>query len=279
MFTKSYAKINLSLFVNKKLSNGLHDIETIFCQIDLFDKISIKKIKNKSSDKIYITGPYSKNVNPSNNSILKTLNILRKYNLISNFYSVKIYKKIPVFSGLGGGTSNAASIIKFLVKKKIKTEIFNKIVQNIGSDLRLFFHKQGFLKNLKTVVGFKKKYKLFFLLIKPNFFCSTKEIYSKVKNNSKKNKFSNNFFYSKSEFINQIINLNNDLQSIVENKYPIIKKLISETDNLRGCYFSRMSGSGSACYGLFINEQSSKAALKNLRKKYPKFSFSIAKTI
>ena len=46
-----------------------------------------------------------------------------------------------------------------------------------------------------------------------------------------------------------------------------------------GCYFSRMTGSGSTCYGLFVNKNCSKVALKNLRKKYPKFWFSIAKTI
>ena len=87
------------------------------------------------------------------------------------------------------------------------------------------------------------------------------------------------FYKNKASLINQIFNLNNDLQSIVEKKYPVIQKLLLNISNEKGCYFSRMTGSGSACYGLFRDKRSSKVALKRLRKKYPKFWFSIAKTI
>ena len=72
MILKSFAKINLSLLVNKKLIGGLHDLQSIYCLINLFDKISIKKIKNKKKDKILIKGPYYKNVSKYNKSITKT---------------------------------------------------------------------------------------------------------------------------------------------------------------------------------------------------------------
>ena len=65
-----------------------------------------------------------------------------------------------------------------------------------------------------------------------------------------------------------------------EYKRAFSKKIfLKEINKLEGCFFSRMTGSGSACYGLFDDENSSKVALKRLRKKYPKFWFSIAKTI
>ena len=114
---------------------------------------------------------------------------MRKNKLIYNFYNIYVYKKIPVFGVLGGGSSNASIIFNFFVKKKIKKEIINKFVNIVGSDLRLFFHKQGFLKNIKTVKKFNKKFKLDFLLVYPKIKCSTKEIYSKVKNYSKKELF------------------------------------------------------------------------------------------
>ena len=63
MDLKSYSKINLFLDVNKKLSNGLHDIQSLFCLVDLFDTISIKKKKNNENrDKIIIKGPFAKHV-------------------------------------------------------------------------------------------------------------------------------------------------------------------------------------------------------------------------
>ena len=279
MVIKSYAKINLSLTVNKKKLNGLHDIQSVFCLINLFDTITIKKKTYARSDKVYFLGPFSKYVRNSDNSVLKLLSIMRRERLISNYYSIKIHKKIPVFAGLGGGTSNAAAIFKHLIKKKINKSTLDKIVNHIGSDFRLFFYKQGCLKNLKTIVNLKKKYKLNFLLIYPKIKSSTKDVYSRVKNYSKKKFLSQKNFSNKLSFINYLNKTNNDLQFIVEKKYPIIKKLLFKIRKERGCYLSKMTGSGSACYGLFTNENYSKVALKSLRKKYPKFWFSIAKTI
>lgn len=278
MLIKSYAKINLSLTIIKKIrKKRLHDIQSQFCLINLFDTISIKTNK-KNVDKISFNGPHSKYVKKSNNSIQKILKIMRNFNLISNYYSIKIYKQIPVFAGLGGGSSNAASLLNFLSKRKIEDKIFNKIINLAGSDLRLFFYNQGVLQNLEKVVKFKKKYNLFFLVVYPNIKCSTKEVYSKVKNYNKKKVLKQNY-KNKAALINQIFNFKNDLQSIVEKKYPLIQKLLLNISNEKGCYFSRMTGSGSACYGLFRDKRSSKVALKRLRKKYPKFWFSIAKTI
>lgn len=279
MVLKSYAKINLSLKINRKLSNGLHDLQTIFCSINIFDKIFLKKLSNAKKDKITFKGPYSKYIKDKNNTVEKVLNIMRRNKLISNFYSVKIFKKIPVFAGLGGGTSNASTILKYLTKKKIKKKTLEEIIRSVGTDLRLFFYDQGYLKNLESEVKFAKKHKLNFLLVYPNFRCSTKKVYSKVKKYSKKKQFNQRNFNTKKKFINFIKGLDNDLQSIVEKQFPIFSNLLVDISNSSGCNFSRMTGSGSVCYGLFKNENSSKAALKKLRKKYPKFWFSIAKTI
>ena len=279
MVLKSYAKINLSLSVNEKLKNGYHDIQSIYCLINVYDTIKIKKIYDKKFDEIYFKGPFSKNVLKFNNSIKKVLDFLRKYKLISNYFKVEVNKKIPVFAGLGGGSSNAFSILKLIKQKKIKREILNKLINLVGTDLRLFFNNQGHLRNLKKVDKLSKNHKLYFMIVYPNIRCLTKKIYSKVKKFSKKRKFSKKNFKSKKELINQILNLNNDLQSIVEKKYPLIRTLLSNISKQHNCYLARMTGSGSACFGLFLNENSSKVALKRLRKKYPKFWFSIAKTI
>ena len=278
MVLNSYSKINLSLNINNKLKSGLHEIQSYFCIISLKDKIKISKI-NKKKDLIFFKGPFAKNIKRSDNTITKLLKFLRKMKLISNYYSVKVIKNIPVFGGLGGGTSNAAFILRHLLKEKINKNIFYKIEQLIGSDFQLFFYKQGFLENFKTIKVLKKKQKLFFLLSRPNINCSTREIYSKVKKYSKKNKFDFFKINTKKKFMNQILNNRNDLQPIVEKKYPIIKKLLNDINKEKGCYLSRLSGSGSVCYGIFVNEGAAKKALNKIKRKYPRFWFSIAKTV
>ena len=277
MVLKSFSKINLSLNINSKLKNGLHDIQSYYCLINLFDKIKIRKI-DKKKDKVVFFGPFVKHIKKSNNSITNLLKLLRKLELISGYYSVNVIKNIPVFSGLGGGTSNAASVLKFLLKGKVSKKILEKVEKLIGSDLRLFFHKQGFLQNLRTIKTIKKQ-KLFFLLSRPNIICSTKKIYSKVKKYSKKKKFNFKKMKNKKGFINYILEQNNELQSIVEEEYPSIKILLKDINTEKGCYFSRMSGSGSVCYGLFNNESNAKKALNKIKTKHPKFWFSIAKTV
>jgi len=94
MILKSYAKINLSLSVNSRLKSGLHEIQSYYCLINLCDKIKISKIDRKI-DKIIFQGHFAKQIKKSNNSILTLLRILRKLGLTSNYYSIKVDKKIP----------------------------------------------------------------------------------------------------------------------------------------------------------------------------------------
>jgi 4-diphosphocytidyl-2-C-methyl-D-erythritol kinase len=278
MVINSYAKINLTLNVNNKLKNGLHDIQSYFCLINLSDKIQIIKNK-KDKDHIFFRGPFAKYVKKNDNSVINLIKILRKLKLISNFYSINITKNIPVYSGLGGGTSNAAFVLKSILKKGINQNLLKKLEKTVGSDLQLFFYKQGFLDNLKTIKVAKKKQKLIFLLSRPNINCSTREIYSKVTKNSKKNRFNYYKTNTREKFVNYILNNKNDLQSIVEKKYPKIKKLLTDISMETGCYLSRMSGSGSVCYGLFNSERMAKKALNKIKTRHPKIWFSLAKTL
>ena len=278
MFIKSYSKINLALKVNYKSKNGLHEIQSFYCWINLFDKIKINKIKKKK-DIINFIGPFAKFIKKKNNTVFKLLNKLRELNLISSCYSIQVTNNIPVFAGLGGGTSNAAFILNYLLKKKIKNSLLNKFEDIIGTDLKLFSKKQGFLKDLKTIIDIKNKQTFYFVLMKPKITCSTREIYSKVKKVSKKERFNKNLVNSRNEFLNYLSKSRNDLQYIVEREYPLIKKILTEIKNEKGCYFSRMTGSGSVCYGLFKDQNDAKKALYNLKNKHPKFWLTLAKTV
>ena len=134
MVLRSYAKINLSLLVNKKTKTGIHEIQTLYCLIDLYDKISIKKIKS-NKDHINFKGPYSNKISKSNNSITKLLILLRDLKLIKNYYSINIIKKIPVFAGLGGGSSNAAYVTRYLLKDKINKRLLKILENNLATNI------------------------------------------------------------------------------------------------------------------------------------------------
>ena len=188
---------------------------------------------------------------------------------------------MPAFSGLGGGTSNAVFLFKHLTKKNNKkmAKISNILSKKIGSDVKLFFQNQGFLYSINEINTFKKKHKIHLLLVFPNIKCSTKSIYSKVKKFSNKSKLRFNQINTKDKFLNFLKNSTNDLQEIAETKHLKIKNLIFRITKMKGCIFSRMTGSGSVCYGVFESNKSVKKALNAIKLIYPKYWSVVAKTI
>ena len=275
---KSFSKINLFLNVLKKTKNGLHNIQSSVMLLNLHDKINIK---NSNKDEIKFVGRFAKNINKNTNSISKTLSALRKHNLINKKikYKITINKNIPVFGGLGGGTSNAAFLVKYFLKNNINNKLLTIFEKIVGSDFRLFFFTQSYQQSLKNIFKFKKNYLLYFVLIYPNINCSTKEIYSKIEKINAPVKSSILKISSKNKFIELIKSQNNDLQTIVEKKHKKIKKILNFIQLQKNCLFSRMTGSGSVCFGAFLNKKSSSQGLKVIKKKFPSYWCILTKSI
>ena len=114
---KSYCKINLSLKVLEKLKNNYHKITSLITFCNLFDLISIKKNKS-TKDRIVFTGQFNKGISKNKNTLKLVLNKLRKLKLLEDtFFFINVKKNIPHGSGLGGASSNAASLLIFLNSK------------------------------------------------------------------------------------------------------------------------------------------------------------------
>jgi len=275
----SWAKINLSLNVIKRLSNKYHNIESLITFIKIYDEIKIK-ILNEREHKIYFTGKFSKGI-PKNNTILKLLKLLEKKKIIKNKkFEIKIKKNIPQKSGMGGGSMNAASVLKYLIKKKI-IKISNKktleIAYKVGSDVVLGLERKNSILFENGEVGrLKNKINLHVLIAKPNIDCSTKDIYENVKKYSKSlynNK--NKRFFKKS----YLAESRNDLENVVFKKYPKIKSLKYFILNLPNILFARMTGSGSALVAYFKSKKAANNAAKVFKSKYKNYWYIVSKTI
>ena len=276
MKIKSYSKINLTLRVLNKQKNNLHNIETNSTLINLYDELIIKK---SQVDKIIFKGKFKNKVSSKKNTVIETLKLLRKFKIIKNFYKILIKKNIPVFAGLGGGTSNSASIVKYFLKNKISNKLLIAFEKKIGSDFRLLLNKYAFQKRLGKVTKGKNKINYPLIVVFPFINCKTKEIYKKVRTFSTSSGKQYVKKIEKKKFIEIIKKDKNDLQRIVEKKYPKISLLINFLNKQNGCIMSRMTGSGSACYGIFKSKKTAKAANTNLKRKYPKYWCVITKTI
>ena len=275
---KSYAKINLALNVTGK-SAKLHKVESIISFVDLHDLIYLK-LTNSKDHKVSFQGTFSKDINKKN-TVSTLLKILDKKKLLNNKkFQIKIIKNIPQQAGLGGGSMNASTLINFLMIKKIikiEKDELAKLTKLIGSDVILGINaKNSILSSNGKITQYKKKFRLYTLIVKPNFGCSTKYIFSKVKSFSKaklnlpKHTMFNKYYLK---------NLNNDLEVVAFKKYPKLKNIKSFLSSIPNTIFVRMSGSGSSIVAYFHSKKACSIALKKFKRKFNSYWCIASKTI
>lgn len=274
---KSYAKINISLGILTKLKSKLHKIESLFSFINLHDEIFIKKVNNKNH-KIIFYGKFSKGIS-ENNTISNLLKIIEK-KILGQKYLIKVNKKIPQESGMGGGSMNASSLLKFLIKHQklnLSSKDILKISSKIGSDVVIGMqNKTSILYGNGNINNLDNKINLYTLLVRPNFGCSTKYIYNNIKFFSKpvfKAKKKRTITY---KFLSK---LSNDLEEPAFRKYPALKKIKIFMQKLDENLFVNMTGSGSTIVGYFITKKAGLKASKKLNKKYKNYWCILSKTI
>ncbi len=265
---KSNAKINLSLNIISKSKTKMHNIESIVTFIDLADKIQISESEQKKHQ-VKFYGQFSRGLS-GNNTVKKVFNLMdNKKCLNGKKYLVKIKKNIPSKSGLGGGSMNAATILRFFLKKKIiNFKQANKFAKKIGADVFLGINnKSKILYCDNSYKEFDKKITFYLVLFKPKFGCSTKKVYLNNVTFSKKNYFKNRRIKITK---NYIALCKNDLENSAFKIYPKLGKLKNSLITSKMGKFVRMTGSGSTMVVYFNSKVAAKNALKLYKRKFDK---------
>ena len=148
-----------------------------------------------------------------------------------------------------------------------------RLARYIGFDTPISLEKKNVILTGKKdeMIRFRQKLGLNILIVYPNIFCSTKKIYTKNKNFSISNDQFRFKINNKKKLINFLKREGNDLQLTSVRLYPQIKRVINLIKIQNGCYFSRITGSGSACFGIFSNIKTSIFAMKLIKSKFPKY--------
>ena len=261
---KSPCKINLSLDIKSKREDGYHLIESLFHTVDLFDTI---KIEENKEFKISTSGKYKLNDNEEDNIVAKIFYHFKNEIGLKKNYKINIEKNIPTGAGLGGGSSNAATMIKFFLEElNIKPD--SRLIESFskfGADIP-FFIKGG----LSWVSGIGEKiysfdftlpYKI--ILIFPNINVSTKLAYSKF-TESDFNK--SDIFYIKNLLDNFAIkNKEINFEDLYSHTYNIFEKNVFNIEPKIKEYKEKaeneikrkicMSGSGSSLFALYDKDE------------------------
>jgi len=274
---KAPAKINIGLRVLSKRQDGFHNIETIFYPVNLSDNIRILIIPSGNKNHITVRTRPDINLKQEENICHKAADLfLSKFVRKKNYrVNITVRKNIPLGAGLGGGSSDAAAVIKTLCKYfKIEPSLRSVIslASSVGSDVPFFLnckpsYASGRGDKLLHLPGFRVDYQI--LIIYPGINISTKNAYRMLNITARKHKTLNEI---KKFDPNDQRFLVNDFEKIIFKQYPEIE-MIKYYMLKYGAVFSLMSGSGSTVFGFYPkNTEHIKMAAEYFRKlKYETF--------
>ena len=249
------AKINIGLHITGKRSDGYHSLESIFYPVPLRDALEVV-ISEKTS---FTQTGIPLEIAPEDNLVMKAYSLMAKKNKLPAL-DIYLKKVIPTGAGLGGGSADAAFMLKMLNQlSTFSNSPFEggrgmlQLAESLGADCPFFIHNTpaivtGTGNQFKPTDLSLKGYTLY--IVKPPVSISTKEAYSKIK--PKKPVFSLEKLPSMPvrEWKNILFN---DFEPVLFDKYPVIKE-IKERLYSMGAEYASMTGSGSAVYGLFKND-------------------------
>ncbi|MFL3008720.1 MAG: 4-(cytidine 5'-diphospho)-2-C-methyl-D-erythritol kinase [Candidatus Neomarinimicrobiota bacterium] len=267
VIVKSFAKLNIGLQVRSKRNDQYHNIQTIFQEVDLYDSLKVTKI-NKGID-------FKSNVswlkNDDSNLCVKAFKRMSSIYKIGGI-RIDLTKRIPVYAGLGGGSSNAAKVLSCINKLynlRLSSQNLESIGSRLGADVPFFINGgaqlgEGIGDQLTPI---KHKFNQKFLIVLPNISIETSWAYNKIKTTLDKSKnFVNLYDCLKKKEIS-FENFDNDFEKIIIPAYPEIGNLISiiRENNAR---LSSLSGTGSTVFGIFDDEATAKVAESAIPKRH-----------
>ncbi|MBF0274609.1 MAG: 4-(cytidine 5'-diphospho)-2-C-methyl-D-erythritol kinase [Nitrospinae bacterium] len=259
---KSYSKINLGLKVTGKRDDGFHEIVTLFHAINLCDEITFEITEEEG---ISLDSDSTDIPLDESNLCWKAAKMFLKHFKIKVGVKIYLKKNIPVSAGLGGGSGNAAATLLCLAELlKIKKNKLYPLALKLGSDVPFFLSGYGTAVGNgrgELVTEVDEIHKYLFLLINPGIEISASWAYLHM------DRFSED----------DPEEMENDLESGVIIKYPIIK-ILKEELKRKGARESLMSGSGSTVFGIFRTEEALDKAEKYFKYRYKNFFIVKAKS-
>lgn len=266
----SPGKVNLRLEVVGKRSDGYHELRSLMERVSIADEIDLKIVEKG----ITVTCDHEGVPNDESNIAFKAIKEILAYSSRNVGVEVHIKKRIPVAAGMGGGSSNAATVIKginHLLKLKLTKEKLMKIGLKVGADVPFFLFEgpalaEGIGEQLKKV---KTMPKLLFLLVNPNIPVRTDWVYGRYQLDG--GKFNGrgevpNAYRTKKD-VAKI--LHNDLERVTIKEFPIIGEIKDEMLKL-GALASQMTGSGPTVFGIFADKVKLAKAFERMEKKAQK---------
>jgi len=270
----AFAKLNLSLDIVSRMDNGYHYLKMVMQTINLCDEITIECKHGGNGFSVIAGLPFLPH--DERNITVKAAKAFFKHTEISGFHTkIRVKKNIPVCAGMGGGSADAAAVLRMLnemFETNLDSETLRTLGLSVGSDVPFCIdggtalaEGQGeILTNLPPLPT------AHFVVCKPHFSCSTPQLFSLVRCEK---------IRARPDTAGLVTALKSgDLGGIARRMYNVFEDILprgkAEVDEIKGILLDLgalgavMTGSGPTVFGVFDNENKARSAYERLKPEY-----------
>lgn len=265
---KAHAKINLGLYVLSKRPDGFHDIKTVFHRIHLHDQIGFEP-----SSRIEVVSNSADAPGGEANLCHRAAVLLREHFGVKTGVRIMVDKRIPVGAGLGGGSSDAATVLRHLPRfwgQEIDFTTAAQMALQLGSDVPYFLRDGSALATGRGEVleYFDLRIRFHIVVCHPGIHIPTAWAYAHVtpKPEGRDIDLKQLLLEGMANPSLLVEYLTNDFEELVFAHYPAVAEVKSIMLE-RGAVYAAMSGSGSSVFGMFGEEREARAAQATLKAK------------
>lgn len=263
------AKINLFLHVGERRDDGYHPLQSLVVFTELGDRLSAEKSDTLSLE---VSGPFAASLaGDSDNLVLKAARALGA----KAGAKLSLTKNLPVASGIGGGSADAAAALRLLSSfwnlNRDETSLAAHAAQ-LGSDVPVCLQSRPCWMEGRgeIVTPLASLPPLSLLLVNPGVAVSTKAVFAGLESRSgAAMKLPSGRFHDMADLLRFLDTTRNDLEAPARKLEPVIGEVLGALAGLPGTLFARMSGSGATCFGLFPDDESSNRAASLLAATHP----------
>lgn len=272
---KAPAKINLSLRVKGRRHDGYHELQSLVVFADCGESLQAESDAGLS---LKITGPFAGLLaGEQNNLVFEAVRLFDEYTGLTTSAKFTLDKQVPVASGIGGGSADAAAALRLLCRyhdHPVKPHALAALGLCIGADVpvclevrpALMWGKGELLRRLDTLPDF------WLVLVNPRVAVATADVFKVLDAAQLAEKEEGPdvpHFADLAALVAWLVAHGNDLEAPAKTIAPPIADVLAALSVTGGCMLARMSGSGATCFGIFADEASASRAAAALRVAHP----------
>ncbi|MCE9507999.1 MAG: 4-(cytidine 5'-diphospho)-2-C-methyl-D-erythritol kinase [Alphaproteobacteria bacterium] len=265
------AKLNLFLHVTGKRTDGYHTLQSLMVFTDAGDELALSP-----HDRLQIEteGPFAAQLgNPEDNLVCKAAALLAAHYKISPRGKIRLTKNLPVASGIGGGSADAAAALKGLVKLWNLPEEpapLLQIAQKLGADVPACLHQKPLWAEGigEKITPLPELPDLHFVLANPLVPTPTPQVFGNFQHGFSAPIRIFGPQKSTGEWIASLKACRNDLTDAAITVTPAIRGVLAALAATPGCLLHRLSGSGATCFGIYDSAELAQAAASMLKRNH-----------